>query len=46
MIQPPENTMLATASSLLGSIWFAFLLGVCGYLVGSAFPITRFMDRK
>jgi hypothetical protein len=38
--------MLATASSLLGSIWFAFLLGVCGYLVGSAFPISRFMDRK
>jgi hypothetical protein len=38
--------MLATVSSLLGSIWFGFLLGVCGYLVGSAFPITRFMDRK
>ncbi len=38
--------MLATASSLLGSIWFACFLGVLGYLAGSTFPITRLMDRK
>jgi hypothetical protein len=27
--------------SLLGSIWFALLLGVVGYLAGNVFPLRK-----
>ena len=27
--------------SLLGSIWFALLLGVVGYIAGNAFPLRK-----
>jgi hypothetical protein len=27
--------------SLLGSIWFALLLGVVGYVAGNAFPLRK-----
>ena len=32
--------MLATIESLLGSIWFALLLGAGGYVAGHVFPIS------
>jgi hypothetical protein len=34
-------TTLASFESLLGSVWFAGLLGVVGYIVGHIFPITK-----
>ncbi|HMN97429.1 MAG TPA: hypothetical protein PKC43_06265 [Phycisphaerales bacterium] len=33
--------ILASASSLLGSIWFALMLGLAGYIVGSVLPVTK-----
>lgn len=33
--------MLATIESLLGSMWFAGLALLAGYLVGHVFPITK-----
>jgi hypothetical protein len=35
-------TLLADFSSFLGSIWFAGLCAVCGYILGHVFPITKF----
>jgi hypothetical protein len=34
-------TMLASIESLLGSIWFALLLGVVGYIAGSVYPLRK-----
>ena len=33
---------IATIESLLGSVWFAGLLGVVGYIAGHIFPIHKF----
>lgn len=33
--------MLASIESLLGSIWFALLLGVVGYVAGQLFPVFK-----
>lgn len=33
--------MLASIESLLGSIWFALLLGVVGYAAGQLFPVFK-----
>jgi len=33
--------MIATIESLLGSVWFALLLGVLGYIAGNAWPIRK-----
>jgi hypothetical protein len=37
--------MLASASSLVGSIWFALMLGLAGYVAGHIAPISRFMRK-
>lgn len=29
----------------LGSIWFALLLGVCGYVLGNLFPIGKIFKK-
>jgi len=34
--------ILATIESLLGSIWFAGLTFLAGYLLGHIFPISKF----
>lgn len=34
-------SILASFESFLGSIWFAGLLGLVGYVVGHVFPITK-----
>lgn len=34
--------ILGSIESLLGSIWFAGLALVAGYLVGHVFPISKF----
>lgn len=31
--------MLASAESFIGSVWFAVMLGLVGYLAGHIFPI-------
>lgn len=31
-------------SSFLGSIWFALMLGLAGYLAGSVVPVTKLGD--
>ena len=33
--------MLASIESLLGSIWFALLLGVVGYIAGNVIPLRK-----
>lgn len=33
--------MLATIESLLGSVWFALLLGVLGYVAGNLWPLRK-----
>jgi len=33
--------MLASIESLLGSVWFALLLGVVGYVCGQLFPVFK-----
>lgn len=33
--------MLATIESLLGSVWFALLLGVLGYVAGNVWPLRK-----
>jgi hypothetical protein len=34
--------LLASIESFLGSLWFAALLGVVGYVAGHIFPISKF----
>lgn len=29
----------------LGSIWFALLLGVCGYVLGNLFPLNKLFKK-
>jgi hypothetical protein len=36
--------ILASFESLLGSIWFAGLAAVVGYIAGHIFPITSLAD--
>lgn len=38
--------MIASASSLVGSIWFGLMLCLAGYVAGHLFPITKFTPRK
>ena len=38
--------MLASVSSLVGSIWFGLMLCLAGYVAGHILPITRFTGRK
>ena len=38
-------TMLADMSSFLGSIWFAHLLGVIGYVAGNVLPIGKLFKK-
>ena len=33
--------ILADLSSFLGSLWFAALLGVAGYVAGNVLPLSR-----
>ena len=33
--------MLASIESLLGSIWFALLVGMLGYLAGNVYPLRK-----
>jgi hypothetical protein len=33
--------ILADASSFLGSIWFAVMLGLVGYIAGNVLPIGK-----
>lgn len=33
--------ILSTIESLVGSIWFALLLGAVGYVLGNVMPIKR-----
>lgn len=33
--------ILGSIESLLGSIWFALLLGVVGYVCGMVFPLRK-----
>jgi hypothetical protein len=37
--------ILASIESLLGSIWFAGLLGVLGYIAGHIFPVSFFSKK-
>jgi hypothetical protein len=30
-----------TMASFIGSVWFALLLGVCGYVAGNLFPLSK-----
>ncbi len=34
-------TMLATMSSLLGSVWFGVMLALAGYIAGHIIPLHR-----
>jgi hypothetical protein len=38
-------TTLASLSSWLGSVWFALLLGVIGYVAGNVMPIGRLFKK-
>ena len=33
--------ILASIASFLGSLWFALLCGVCGYVLGMFLPLKR-----
>lgn len=33
--------ILADLSSFLGSLWFAAMLGVAGYVAGNLFPLSK-----
>ncbi len=33
--------MLASFESFLGSVWFAGLLGLAGYIVGNVLPLAK-----
>lgn len=33
--------MLADLSSFLGSLWFALMLGVAGYVLGNVLPLSK-----
>lgn len=33
--------MLASIESFIGSLWFAGMLGLVGYIVGQVFPISK-----
>jgi hypothetical protein len=35
------TTVLASFESFLGSVWFAGMLFVVGYIVGHVFPISK-----
>lgn len=37
--------MLANFDSFLGSLWFAALLGVVGYIAGHIFPINKIFKK-
>ena len=37
--------ILGSIESLLGSLWFALLLGVVGYVVGNVLPISKWFRR-
>lgn len=37
--------MLASIESFLGTIWFTALVGVLGYIVGSAYPVTNLIAK-
>lgn len=37
--------MLADASSFLGSIWFAVMLGLVGYIAGNVLPIGKLFKK-
>jgi hypothetical protein len=39
-------TMIADMSSFLGSIWFALLLGVIGYVAGNVMPIGSLFKKN
>lgn len=32
-------------SAFLGSVWFALMLALCGYVAGHIAPISRFMRK-
>ena len=38
-------TLLADLSSFLGSIWFALLCGVIGYIGGNVLPIGKLLKK-
>lgn len=38
-------TMLADFSSFLGSIWFAVMLGLVGYIAGNVLPIGKLFKK-
>ena len=38
-------TLLADFGDLLGSIWFALLLGVIGYVAGNVLPIGKLFKK-
>ena len=38
-------TLLASFSSFLGSIWFALLCGVIGYVAGNVVPIGKLLKK-
>jgi len=35
-------TILASFESFLGSVWFAALVGLAGYIAGNLIPLSRF----
>jgi len=37
--------LLASIESFLGSLWFAALLGVIGYVAGHIFPINKLFKK-
>lgn len=37
--------ILADASSFLGSIWFAVMLGLVGYIAGNVLPIGKLFKK-
>ena len=38
-------TLLASFSSFLGSIWFAVMLGLVGYIAGNVLPIGKLFKK-
>jgi|1048.fasta_scaffold167058_2 hypothetical protein len=38
------TTVLASFESFLGSVWFAGMLAVVGYIVGHIFPISKIAE--